>query len=237
MKFRSLAVAALALFAFTASSQAQDASFPPANGGTSVTNPASHYSFTDTGARGVNPKTGIQFSNVWGDATKGAHGAFFRFDPGFVSKLHSHTYDYTRSSSKGSWKTISRAEAEEARTGLILVSACKAGPHDGRASPSSRAQIYIVQQNKFDAQISAHHRNRRSRALRRTSLGVSSVRRSPRGALQVPLQRTAPRAEQTAVIAARPGPSCCRSPAGHPRKQTLHPRRHAAVGEHDWTSP
>lgn len=153
MTFRSLAVAALALIAFTTSSQAQDASFPPANGGTSVANPASHYSFTDTGARGVNPKTGIQVSNVWGNVTQGAHGAFFRFDPGFVSKLHTHTYDY--------YAVVIKGQLENYQPGQKQV---KLGPgsywyqrgkeaHTTACVSKQPCQIYIVQQNKFDAQI------------------------------------------------------------------------------------
>lgn len=153
MKFRSLAVAALALFAFTAPSQAQDASFPPANGGTSVTNPASHYSFTDTGARGVNPKTGIQFSNVWGDATKGAHGAFFRFDPGFVSKLHSHTYDYYAVVIKGQLENYQPGQKpEKLGPGSYWYQRGKQA-HTTACVSKEPCQIYIVQQNKFDAQV------------------------------------------------------------------------------------
>ncbi len=75
MKFQSLAVTALALFG---------GSQPPRRRRTRPSgqrryvghHPASHYSFGFDDAGGGNPKTGIQFSNVWGDATKGAHGAF-----------------------------------------------------------------------------------------------------------------------------------------------------------------
>ncbi len=85
----------------------------PANGGTSVSNPASHYSFRDTGAKGVDPKTGVQIADVWGDATKGAYGAFFRFDPGFASHLHTHTYDYYAVVIKGDLENYRPGEKPE----------------------------------------------------------------------------------------------------------------------------
>jgi len=150
----SLVAVALAALVFTTAAQAQDSSsFPLANGGTSVSNPASHYSFTDTGARGVNPKTGIQVANVWGDVTKGAHGAFFRFDPGFVSKLHTHTYDYYAVVIKGQLENYQPGQKQE-----------KLGPgsywyqrgkeaHTTACVSKQPCEIYIVQQNKFDAQI------------------------------------------------------------------------------------
>jgi hypothetical protein len=95
MQFRLMAAVALAAFAFVTAPQAEDSpAYPPLNGGKSVAKPASQYVFNDTGARGVNPKTGIKASNVWGDVKTGAHGTFFSFDPGFVSPVHTHTYDY-----------------------------------------------------------------------------------------------------------------------------------------------
>ena len=43
------------------SAQAQDSTaFPPLNNGTSVSHPASHYTFRDTGARGTGGKTRIE---------------------------------------------------------------------------------------------------------------------------------------------------------------------------------
>ncbi|MBY3060407.1 DUF4437 domain-containing protein [Rhizobium leguminosarum] len=150
----SLVAAALAVLAFTTVAQAQDnSSFPPANGGTSVSNPASHYSFTDTGARGVNPKTGIQVANVWGDVTKGAHGAFFRFDPGFVSKLHTHTYDYYAVVIKGQLENYQPGQKhEKLGPGSYWYQRGKEA-HTTACVSKQPCQIYIVQQNKFDAQI------------------------------------------------------------------------------------
>jgi quercetin dioxygenase-like cupin family protein len=154
MKFGLLAAVALATLAVAATAQAQDnTSFPPANGGTSVSVPASHYSFSDTGARGVNPKTGIQVANVWGDVTKGAHGAFFRFDPGFVSPLHTHTYDYYAVVIKGDLENYQPGQKpEKLGPGSYWYQRGKQA-HTTACVSKEPCEIYIVQQNKFDAQI------------------------------------------------------------------------------------
>lgn len=154
MRLRSLAAIAFAALAVTATAQAQDnTSFPPANGGTSVSNPASHYSFSDTGARGVNPKTGIQVANVWGDVTKGAHGAFFRFDSGFVSPLHTHTYDYYAVVIKGDLENYQPGQKpEKLGPGSYWYQRGKEA-HTTACVSKEACEIYIVQQNKFDAQI------------------------------------------------------------------------------------
>ncbi len=150
---RFLTVAALAAIAFATAAQAQDSSYPPAYGGESVTKPASEFSFNDTGARGVDPKTGIQFSNVWGDATKGAHGAFFRFDPGFVSKLHSHTYDYYAVVIKGEMENYQPGQKpQKLGPGSYWYQRGKQA-HTTSCVSKQPCEIYIVQQNKFDAQI------------------------------------------------------------------------------------
>ena len=50
--------------------------------------------FQSFGAKGVDPKTEITAANAFGTFNQSAHGAFFKFSPGFVSPLHSHTADY-----------------------------------------------------------------------------------------------------------------------------------------------
>ncbi len=74
-------------------------------------------------------------------STKGAHGAFFRFDPGFESPVHTHTYDYYAVVIKGRPGELSAGrQAREAGTGLVLVSARQAELTRPRASPRSRAR-------------------------------------------------------------------------------------------------
>lgn len=150
----SLIASALTALAFATAVQAQGrSSFPPANGGTSVSNPASHYSFTDTGVRGVNPKTGIQVANVWGDVTKSAHGSFFRFDPGFVSKLHTHSYDYYAVVIKGDLQNYQPGQKpEDLGPGLYWYQRGKQ-THTTACVSKEPCEIYIVQAAEFDAQI------------------------------------------------------------------------------------
>jgi len=154
MKLSSLALIAAAALAVSTASQAQEgAAYPPLNGGTSVSHPASDYVFTDTGARGVNPETGIQVSNVWGDVTKGAHGAFFRFDPGFVSKLHTHSYDYYAVVIKGALQNYQPGQTPQTLGPGSYWYQRGRQTHTTACVSAEPCEIYIVQQNKFDAQV------------------------------------------------------------------------------------
>jgi len=155
MKLRSLAITVLAVLTVATVSHAQEGptAYPPLNGGTSISSPASKYTFSDTGARGVNPKTGIQVANVWGDVTKGAHGSFFRFDPGFVSPVHTHTYDYYAVVIKGELENYQPGQTpEKLGPGSYWYQRGKQA-HTTACVSKESCEIYIVQQNKFDAQI------------------------------------------------------------------------------------
>jgi len=143
--------AAVSVFA-AASCAAQVPAYPPLNDGQSVSLPSTHYKFQDSGAKGATPNKGIQYSNVWGDVTKGAHGAFFRFDPGFTSYVHTHTYDY--------YAVVIKGELENYRPGETPA---KLGPgsywyqrgkekHTTACVSKTPCEIYIVQSDKFDAQ-------------------------------------------------------------------------------------
>ena len=68
--------------------------YPPLNDGKSVTLPETHFKFTDTKIRGVDGTTQLTVSDAFGNGFTGQHGTFVHFDAGFVSQLHSHTYDY-----------------------------------------------------------------------------------------------------------------------------------------------
>jgi len=137
----------------TVSIMAQDKpAYPPLNGGQSVSLPATHYKFQPSGAKGATPNKGIQYANVWGNVTKGAHGAFFLFDPGFTSYVHTHTYDYYAVVVKGEMENYKRGETPD-----------KLGPgsywyqrgkekHITACVSTTPCKIYIVQGEKFDAQ-------------------------------------------------------------------------------------
>jgi quercetin dioxygenase-like cupin family protein len=117
-----------------------------------VTLPSTHFKFQPSGAKGLTPNKGIQYSNVWGDVTKGAHGAFFQFDPGFTSYVHTHTYDY--------YAVVIKGDLENYKPGETPV---KLGPgsywyqrgkekHTTACVSKTSCEIYIVQSEKFDAQ-------------------------------------------------------------------------------------
>ena len=151
-RFTVMALTACAFFAIPA--LAADAGFyPPLNGGQSVTKPASEYQFKGFGAKGVDPKTEIQASNVFGDFATGQHGAFFTFTAGFVSPVHSHTYDY--------YAVVIKGVLENFELGVAPV---KLGPgsywyqvgkkaHTTSCVSKTPCEIFIVQAQKFDAQI------------------------------------------------------------------------------------
>ncbi|MFS8974481.1 DUF4437 domain-containing protein [Cupriavidus necator] len=101
----------------------------------------------------MSPKTGIQVANVWGDATKGAHGAFFRFDPGFESPVHTHTYDYYAVVIKGDLENYQPGQKpEKLGPGSYWYQRGKQA-HTTACVSKEPCEIYIAQQNKFDAQI------------------------------------------------------------------------------------
>lgn len=155
MKLSVVAAVTLASLAFTIASHADGdiPGYPPLGGGKSVSNPADHYVFQDTGARGVNPMTGIKASNVWGDMKTGAHGALFKFDPGFVSPVHTHTYDYYAIVIKGELENFQPGqEPVKLAPGSYWYQRGKEA-HTTACVSSEPCEIFIVQSEKFDAQI------------------------------------------------------------------------------------
>jgi beta-alanine degradation protein BauB len=155
MTIKMLSLATLAACAtFGIFIHAQDAaSFPSLNNGQSVSNPAAHYTFHDTGARGTDGKTKIEFSDAFGDMTNGQHGSFFMFTPGFISPVHTHTYDY--------YAVVIKGELENYEVGVTPV---KMGPgsywyqrakkaHTTVCLSKTPCEIFIVQNAKFDAQV------------------------------------------------------------------------------------
>jgi hypothetical protein len=155
MKIRKLPVLAFTAFtALAASAYADDtAVFPPANNGQSTSIPASQWEFHDTGARGVDPKTIIEAADAYGEWAKGEHGTVFRFTPGFVSPVHTHTYDY--------YAVVIKGEMENYEVGVEPI---KMGPGSYWYQRGKKADttvclskepclIFIVQSQKFDAQV------------------------------------------------------------------------------------
>jgi quercetin dioxygenase-like cupin family protein len=155
MNIKMLPLVAFAICtAFGVLAHAQDSpSFPPLSNGKSVSNPASQYKFHDTGARGTDGKAKIEFADAFGDMTTGQHGTFFRFTPGFISPVHTHTYDY--------YAVVIKGEMENYEVGVEPI---KLGPgsywyqrgkkaHTTVCLSKEPCVAYIVQSQKFDAQV------------------------------------------------------------------------------------
>ncbi|NOW96025.1 cupin domain-containing protein [Mucilaginibacter sp. SG564] len=107
----------LAFAAFTAvglKANAQNVtSYPPLNGGKSVSIPPNQFKFTDTKIRGVDGKAKIESVDVYNDPNTGQHITFSKFSPGFKSKLHSHSHDY--------YAVVIKGEMENYETGVKPV--------------------------------------------------------------------------------------------------------------------
>jgi quercetin dioxygenase-like cupin family protein len=58
---------------------------------------------------------GVSMEAVWGDAEKGAHGTFTKFDPGYDAGMHTHTNDVSIVVIKGAY--LYKDEAGEKRVG------------------------------------------------------------------------------------------------------------------------
>ena len=125
--------------------------YPP--GGKSISIASSQLNFNDSGARGVDGGTKIEFADVFGDIKTDKHGSFFRFTPGFVSPLHTHTYDY--------FAVVIKGEVANYRPGETPI---KLGPgsywyqqgkqaHITGCYSKSPCEIFLVQSSKFDFQI------------------------------------------------------------------------------------
>lgn len=125
--------------------------FPP--GVTSTSLPAGDMTFHDTGARGEDGVTRIEASDAYGNMADGKHGTFFRFSPGFVSPLHTHTDDYGA--------VVIEGEMANYRPGETPV---KLGPgsfwyqegkqaHTTVCYSETGCLAFIIQGYKFDAQV------------------------------------------------------------------------------------
>jgi quercetin dioxygenase-like cupin family protein len=60
-------------------------------------------------------RKGVSAATVWGDPTKGAHGTFTKFDPGFDAGMHTHPNEETLVVIKGAY--LYKDEAGEKRVG------------------------------------------------------------------------------------------------------------------------
>lgn len=128
-------------------------SYPPLNGGKSVTIPASQFKFTDTKIRGADGKSKIDAVDVYSDPATGQHITFSKFSPGFKSKLHSHSHDY--------YGVVIKGELENYETGVKPI---KLGPgayfyqrarkaHITECVSKEGCLIFVAQSTQMDVNI------------------------------------------------------------------------------------
>ena len=90
---RSKSILAFAVsFVLATAVLAQKTAEPKASprAGTPIFIPASALKWADLNPTGA---PGVKIADVWGDHAKGGYGAFLKFPAGFLSPLHTHTYD------------------------------------------------------------------------------------------------------------------------------------------------
>jgi hypothetical protein len=133
--------------------QADDAAvFPPASGGQSIHIPASTLKFGHTGLKNAQGAE-MMTVDVFGDQKTGKHGSFMSYPGQFTSPVHSHTYDY--------YGIVIKGVMENYNPGKEPV---KMGPgsywyqkgfeaHTTACVSKEPCVIFIVQSQKFDAQI------------------------------------------------------------------------------------
>jgi quercetin dioxygenase-like cupin family protein len=61
------------------------------------------------------PQGGVSMAAIWGDADKGAHGTYTKFEPGYDAGMHSHTNDVSIVVIKGAY--LYKDDAGEKRIG------------------------------------------------------------------------------------------------------------------------
>jgi quercetin dioxygenase-like cupin family protein len=122
-------------------------------GGKSVNILPDQLKFQAFGAKGVDPKTEITAANAFGTFNQTPHGAFFRFSPGFVSPLHSHTYDYYAVVLKGTMQNYEvGVKPIDMGPGAFWYQIGKKA-HTTTCISKTECEIFIVQSHGFDAQI------------------------------------------------------------------------------------
>lgn len=73
------------------------------------------YTAADKATFKQSPTAGVSMAALWGDADKGAHGTFTKFDPGFDAGMHTHTNDVWIVVVKGAY--LYKDDAGEKRVG------------------------------------------------------------------------------------------------------------------------
>jgi len=92
----------------------------------------------------------VQMAVVWGDQTKGAHGAFHKFKPGFDAGLHSHSSDIKFAVVSGTIIAGPEGGPEKKLPAGSYEFQPHGVKHTTKCDPASECVIFAVSSGKFD---------------------------------------------------------------------------------------
>jgi quercetin dioxygenase-like cupin family protein len=108
------------------------------------------YVAADSAAYKQSPTKGVSMAPLWGDAGKGAHATFTKFEPGFDAGMHTHTSNISIVVLKGAY--LYKDEAGEKRVGPgDFLSVPGGHKHWSGGDKTEGALFYEEGSGKFDS--------------------------------------------------------------------------------------
>jgi anti-sigma factor ChrR (cupin superfamily) len=113
-----------------------------------VVMPAADLKWADLDPKGA---PGVKIADVWGDHTKGAFGAFFKFPAGFAAPLHTHTSDYKIVVLSGTFVQAPEGKPEfRLGPGSYLMQPGGNYKHTTACDKASDCEFFVQSAGKFD---------------------------------------------------------------------------------------
>ena len=113
-----------------------------------VVMPASDVKWADLDPKGA---PGVKVADIWGDHTKGAFGAFFKFPAGFMAPLHTHTNDYKIVIISGTFVQVPEGKPElRLGSGSYLMQPGGNYKHTSACDKASDCVFFVQSTGKFD---------------------------------------------------------------------------------------
>ncbi|HLN58435.1 MAG TPA: DUF4437 domain-containing protein [Thermoanaerobaculia bacterium] len=130
------------------SGEAKAKTAPKAGTGAPVVMPASDLKWTDLDPTGA---PGVKIADLWGDHTKGAFGAFFKFPAGFAAPLHTHTNAVKIVIVSGTFLQTPEGKAEfRLGSGSYLLQPGGSYRHTTGCDKASECVFFAESNGKFD---------------------------------------------------------------------------------------
>jgi quercetin dioxygenase-like cupin family protein len=108
------------------------------------------YVAADSATYKQSPTKGVSMAPLWGDADKGAHATFTKFEPGFDAGMHTHTNDISIVVLKGAY--LYKDDAGEKRVGPgDFLSVPGGHKHWSGGDKTEGALFYEEGSGKFDS--------------------------------------------------------------------------------------